>query len=72
MSGVLGKIEGIGNLVAAKGKALLDGVFPPEKRSELLAKIQQFAVRNPKLSVNIHSSVEATTPANMTPGLPAH
>lgn len=57
MSGVLGKIEGIGNLVAAKGKALLDGVFPPEKRSELLAKIQQFAVRNPKLSVNIHSSL---------------
>jgi len=52
MSAILGKIEGIGNLVAGKGKALLDGVFPPEKRSELLAKIQQFAVRNPKLSVN--------------------
>ena len=52
MSAILGKIEGIGNLVAAKGKALLDGFFPPEKRNELLAKLQQFALRNPKLSVN--------------------
>lgn len=54
MSAILGKLEGIGSLVAAKGKALIDGVFPPEKRSELLAKLQQFALRNPKLSVTDH------------------
>lgn len=52
MSAILAKIEGVGNLVAAKGKALIDSIFPPEKRAEVLAKLQQFALRNPKLSVN--------------------
>lgn len=50
-NGVLGRIEGAGNWVAAKGKAILDSIFPPEKRSALLAKLQAFMLRNPKLSV---------------------
>ncbi|KAL1296511.1 hypothetical protein AAFC00_000020 [Neodothiora populina] len=62
MSAVLGKIEGIGNLVASKGKALIDSVFPPEKRSELLAKLQQFAIRNPKLSAFLLTNFVLTGP----------
>ena len=31
---------------------MLDKVFPPEKRSALLAKLQAFMLKNPKLSVS--------------------
>jgi hypothetical protein len=51
-SGILGSIEGWGNWIAAKGKSLLDGVFPPEKRASLLSKLQSFMLKNPKLSVS--------------------
>ena len=51
-SGILGTIEGWGNWIAAKGKSLLDSVFPPEKRSAFLAKLQAFMLKNPKLSVS--------------------
>lgn len=53
LSGIMGKIEGLGSAVALKGKAMIDSIFPPEKRNELLAKIQAFAMKNPKLSVKI-------------------
>ncbi|KAF2773495.1 hypothetical protein EJ03DRAFT_100389 [Teratosphaeria nubilosa] len=49
-SGVLGWIEGTGNWIAAKGKAALDRVISPEQRASLLAKLQAFMLRNPKLS----------------------
>jgi hypothetical protein len=51
-SGILGSIEGWGNWIAAKGKGLLDSVFPPEKRASFLAKLQSFMLKNPKLSVS--------------------
>lgn len=44
-------IEGFGNTITMKGKALVDSIFPPDKRAALLAKIQAFALKNPKLSV---------------------
>lgn len=53
MSSILSTIEGLAGTVQQKGMALVDSVFPPERRSELLAKLQQFAVRNPKLSVRV-------------------
>lgn len=52
LSGVMGKIEGLGGAIGLKGKAMIDSIFPPEKRNALLAKIQSFAMKNPKLSVN--------------------
>jgi len=50
-SGLLSSIEGWGNWIAAKGKALLDSIFPPDKRNAFLAKLQAFMLKNPKLSV---------------------
>lgn len=52
-SGILGSIEGWGNWIATKGKDMLDKVFPPEKRSAFLAKLQAFMLKNPKLSVSV-------------------
>ncbi|KAK4992051.1 hypothetical protein LTR50_001447 [Elasticomyces elasticus] len=60
MSGLLSSIEGIGNNVALKGKSMIDGVFPPEKRAELLARLQSFAVNNPKLSAFLLSNIALT------------
>jgi hypothetical protein len=69
-TGILGRIEGIGNWIALKGKALLDRFFPPEKRASFLAKIQAFMLRNPKLSV---SPPHPRTPLPMWPSAaPAH
>lgn len=53
-TGILGSIEGWGNWITAKGKAMLDRVFPPEMRAAFLAKLQAFMLANPKLSVSIH------------------
>lgn len=50
-TGLLSSIEGWGNWIAAKGKAILDSIFPPEKRNAFLAKLQAFMLKNPKLSV---------------------
>lgn len=51
MSGIISTIEGLANTVSTKAMGIVDQVFPPERRSELLTKLQQFAVKNPKLSV---------------------
>ena len=53
-TGILGRIESFGNWIAMKGKALLDRFFPPEQRASLLAKLQAFMLKNPKLSVRLH------------------
>jgi hypothetical protein len=57
-SGILSSIEGWGNWIAAKGKSLLDSVFPPEKRASFLAKLQSFMLKNPKLSVSLFAGGE--------------
>ena len=51
-SGILGKIEGWGNWIAGKGREVMDRVIPPEQRASILAKLQEFMLRNPKLSVS--------------------
>lgn len=51
-TGILGSIEGWGNWITAKAKAMLDRVFPPETRAAFLAKLQAFMLANPKLSVS--------------------
>lgn len=51
MSGIVSTIEGLANTVTTKAMAIVDSVFPPERRQELLTKLQQFAIKNPKLSV---------------------
>jgi hypothetical protein len=51
-SGILGSLEGWGNWIAAKGKDMLDKIFPPEKRAAFLSKLQAFMLKNPKLSVS--------------------
>jgi len=51
MSGIVSTIEGLASTMTTKAMSILDSVFPPERRQELLTKLQQFAVKNPKLSV---------------------
>ncbi|GAB7357375.1 hypothetical protein MBLNU459_g8318t1 [Dothideomycetes sp. NU459] len=62
LSGLMGKIEGLGTTVALKGRAMIDSVFPPEKRNELLAKIQAFALKNPKVSAFLLTNFVLTGP----------
>lgn len=50
-TGILSSVEGWGGWVAAKGQSIVDRIFPPEQRASLLAKIQAFMLKNPKLSV---------------------
>jgi len=52
--------KGFTDGLLAKGKNVLDAIFPPEKRAALLAKIQAFAVNNPKLSAFLLSNIALT------------
>ena len=52
-SGMLGRLEGFGGWVASSAKALLDKIISPEQRASLLAKLQAFMLKNPKLSVRL-------------------
>ncbi|KAK3673674.1 hypothetical protein LTR78_006579 [Recurvomyces mirabilis] len=49
-TGILGRIEGLGNWIVMKGQAILDRLISPEQRANLLAKLQAFMLKNPKLS----------------------
>jgi hypothetical protein len=51
MAAVMNFAKGFTDGLLAKGQNVLDAIFPPEKRAALLARIQAFAVNNPKLSV---------------------
>ena len=50
-SGILGGIEGYANKAKEWGMGLVDRFFPPEQRATVLAKIQEFMLANPKISV---------------------
>ena len=50
-SGILSSIQGWGSQIAAWGQGILDRFLPPEQRAAILAKIQDFMLANPKLSV---------------------
>ncbi|KAI7347143.1 hypothetical protein D0864_03716 [Hortaea werneckii] len=59
-SGILGKIEGWGNWVAGKGREVMDRVIPPEQRASILAKLQEFMLKNPKLSAFLGMNIALT------------
>lgn len=50
---VLSSLDGIATKVFAKGKSVIDAIFPPEKRAAFLARLQDFMLRNPKLSASL-------------------
>ncbi|CAD0016026.1 unnamed protein product [Aureobasidium pullulans] len=62
MSGIVSTIEGLANTVTTKAMAIVDSVFPPERRQELLTKLQQFAIKNPKLSAFLLTNIALTGP----------
>jgi hypothetical protein len=51
MSGILNSIQGIAGKLGSTFQNVLDRIFPPEQRAEMLSKLQGFAVNNPKLAV---------------------
>ncbi|KAI7472041.1 hypothetical protein KC357_g5884 [Hortaea werneckii] len=59
-SGILGKIEGWGNWIAGKGREVMDRVIPPEQRASILAKLQEFMLKNPKLSAFLGMNIALT------------
>ncbi|KAM3417637.1 hypothetical protein BST61_g5873 [Cercospora zeina] len=57
---VLGTLDGLASKVLAKGKSVIDGIFPPEKRAAFIAKLQDFMLRNPKLSAFLGMNLALT------------
>jgi len=51
MSGILNTIQDVAGKLGKTFQSVLDMTFPPEKRAEVLSKLQEFAVNNPKLAV---------------------
>lgn len=56
----LSTIDSYGNKIAAKGRGILDSIFPPEKRSAFLAKLQAFIMANPKVSAFLGMNLALT------------
>ncbi|KAF2158209.1 hypothetical protein K461DRAFT_264985 [Myriangium duriaei CBS 260.36] len=56
-SKIISMLDGVGTSLAQKGQSLLDGVFPPEKRAELLTRIKAFVIKNPKISAFLLTNV---------------
>ncbi|KAF2142956.1 uncharacterized protein K452DRAFT_269559 [Aplosporella prunicola CBS 121167] len=50
MSGILTTIQNLAGDFKDKGQNVIDSLFPPEKRAEMLARLQSFAINNPKLA----------------------
>lgn len=53
-SGIFASLQGLGSKVAQWAQSVLDKVISPEQRASILAKIQEFMLANPKLSVTQH------------------
>ncbi|KAF2254032.1 hypothetical protein BU26DRAFT_516282 [Trematosphaeria pertusa] len=60
MSGILSSLTGMLGNVGGMLKGALDRIFPPETRAEVLAKLQQFAVNNPKLAAFLTTQIALT------------
>lgn len=60
MSGVLATLSDFAASTANKAQGVVDGVFPPDQRSQAVSTLQAFAISHPKISVcrstsqNIH------------------
>ncbi|KAF2261085.1 hypothetical protein CC78DRAFT_570814 [Lojkania enalia] len=60
MSGGMNTLQGIlGNMSRTITK-ILNKILPPEKRAEIVTKLQQFAVNNPKLAAFITTQIVLT------------
>ncbi|KAF1986012.1 hypothetical protein K402DRAFT_315979, partial [Aulographum hederae CBS 113979] len=57
---ILDSLGGFWSAFQAKGMAVLNGLFPPEKRAVWLAKIKAFAFGNPKLAAFLLSNIALT------------
>ncbi|KAF2115077.1 hypothetical protein BDV96DRAFT_92746 [Lophiotrema nucula] len=60
MSGVLNSLSGIAGNLGSKFMSILDKILPPEKRAEIVAKLQQFAINNPKLAAFLTTQIVLT------------
>jgi hypothetical protein len=60
MSGFLNSITGIFGSIGKTFQNALDKIFPPEKRAEMLSKLQEFAVNNPKLAAFLTTQIALT------------
>lgn len=52
MSGTMDIVQGIGSTLLDKGRDMINQYFPPEKRAELMGRLQAFAATNPKVAVS--------------------
>jgi hypothetical protein len=60
MSGILSSLQGILGSLQSKAQGVIDSLFPPEKRAEVLARLQAFVISNPKLSAFLLSNIALT------------
>lgn len=63
-SSILSGINSLTSSITAWAQGLLDRFFPPEQRAAFLAKIQEFMLSNPKLSVSARTSNHLTAYLN--------
>lgn len=57
---VLGFVTAVASNVKVKAMGVIDAIFPPAKRAEMLSRLQTWAVSNPKLAVRTKSHTGAT------------
>lgn len=60
MSGILSSLQGILGSLQSRAQGVIDSLFPPEKRAEVLARLQAFVISNPKLSAFLLSNIALT------------
>lgn len=71
VGGMTGALQGSLTGLVNKGQDWLDRIFPPEKRSELWAKLSKFATEKPLLAVRTSQVVvkDGTDQLNPLPSL---
>jgi hypothetical protein len=57
MPGFLNSLSEIMGNISGKLYGALNRILPPEQRTAMLSRLQQFAINNPKLAVRIHGSL---------------
>ncbi|KAF2181664.1 hypothetical protein K469DRAFT_740615 [Zopfia rhizophila CBS 207.26] len=60
MSAILNTLQAVLGSVGNTFQSILDRILPPEKRAEILAKLQTFAINNPKLSAFLLTQIALT------------
>jgi hypothetical protein len=55
-SSILSGVDSLFSSISGWAMGILNRFFPPEQRAALLAKIQEFMLANPKISVRVTSS----------------